>query len=186
MAGDARTPYGPGMERFVSYAAPDGGPEDAMAGEPAVRDAAAILARAEADDAAAEEARDRYSTQRVPTLEPDARIAPLLASDELVLAVRHGAAFDRRQSDRSSDAPLGLSGDLYVTSLRIVLIGRVTLSLGIQDIEEIGVSGERLILILRDGSSVAVQTGQPRLLRVEIGAARAQVRSSAALGRGSS
>ncbi|HEY5630371.1 MAG TPA: hypothetical protein VIR16_12765, partial [Candidatus Limnocylindrales bacterium] len=69
-------------------------------------------------------------------------------------------------------------------SLRIVLIGRVTLSLGLQDVEEIGVSGERLILILREGSSIAVQTGQPRLLRVEIGAARAQVRTSAAPGQG--
>ncbi|MHB8959719.1 MAG: hypothetical protein ACYDAN_08840 [Candidatus Limnocylindrales bacterium] len=164
------------MERFGSHAAPDGGPDDAMAAGPAVRDAAAILARAAADDTAANEARKRYRTQRMATLEPDARIAPQLGSDELVLAVRHGAVLDARGSIPGSDAPFGVAGDLYLTSLRIVVVGRAILSFDLRTIEEIGVSGERLILILRDGSSVSVQTGQPRLLRVEIGTALAGAR----------
>jgi hypothetical protein len=51
-------------------------------GTPALRDAAGILARAEADEAAADRARERYRTGAMATLAPDARIAPLLAPGE--------------------------------------------------------------------------------------------------------
>ena len=169
-------PYCSRMDRFRSHRAPDQGPDNATAGGPAVRDAAAILTRAAADAAAADEARERYRTERMATLEPDTRIAPLLDSDELLLAVRHAAVFDPRQSIPGSDEPLGLAGDLYLTSLRIVLVGRATLSLDLRDIEEIGVSGGCLILVMRDGSGVSVQAGQPRLLRVEISTALAAAR----------
>jgi len=164
------------MEQLGSHAALVGAPEDAMADEPAIRDAAAILARAAADEEAADQARDRYRTRPMIVLEPDERIAPLLATGEQVVAVRHGAVFDRRQSVPGSRVPIGVAGDLYVTSRRIVLVGRVILSLGLEEIEEVGLSGERLLLILRTGSSVTVEIGQPSLLRVEIGAARASAR----------
>src|SRR5450759_5251259 len=110
------------MARFGNHTAPDGGRVDAFADDAAIRDVAAILARVAADEAAADRARDRYRTQPMPVLEPDARIAPLLTPGEQVVAVRHGAVFDRRQSKPRLDIPVGVAGDLYVTARRLVLV----------------------------------------------------------------
>lgn len=164
------------VERFTSRAAAATEPDDKAAVGPAVLDARAILARAAADAAAADEARQQFLTEPLPSLEPDARIGPLLAPDERVLAVRQNAAIERRQATRDPDAPLGVAGGLYVTSLRVMLVGRVVLSFRLREIEEIGVAAERLILILAAGTSVSVQTAQPRLLRVQIATARAEAR----------
>ena len=109
-------------------------------------------------------------------LEPDARVAPLLTPDEHVLAVRRSVMLDRRQPQAGSDAPSGLAGDLYVTSRRLVLVGRLTLSFDLDEIEEAMLSGERLLLVLRDGQGASLAVAQPRLLRVEIAAARASAR----------
>jgi hypothetical protein len=141
-----------------------------------MRDAAEILARVSADEAAAGQARERYRTQTMPALEPDVRIAPLLATDEQVVAVRHSAQLDRRQPIPIPDAPLGLAGDLYLTSRRLVLVGRQTLSFDLGDIEEVGVSGERLLLVMCGGTGVSLDVAEPRLLRVEVATARALAR----------
>jgi hypothetical protein len=153
--------------------APDGCPED----EPAIRGAAEIVARVEADEAAADEARERYRTQAMPALEPDTRISPLLASDECVVAVRRSAQLDRRQPMPGWDAPPGLAGDLYLTSRRLVLVGRQVLSFDLGEIAEVGVSGERLLLVMCGGKGVSLDVAQPRLLRVEVAAARAFART---------
>ena len=165
------------MERSGSHAAPGSAPDLARADAPAVRDAAAIIARAEADEAAAGHARDRYRTRRMPALEPDARIAPLLNPNERVLAVRHGAIYDRRQSKPGSEVAVGVAGDVYVTSRRLVLVGRMTLSFGLPEIQEAVLSGERLLLVMGDGTGISLDVAQPRLLRVEIGTARAVART---------
>ena len=164
------------MERSEGDTAPGGAPRGAGAAAPSVRDASAIIARVHADEKAASQARDLYRTQRMQALEPDAGIAPLLAPEEQVLAVRHGAVFDRRQSTAGTDVRIGLNGSLYVTSQRLVLIGRLTLSFDLDDIEETVLSGEQLLLVMRDGTGVSLEVGQPRLLRVEIGTARAAAR----------
>ena len=177
MAVDSRSAYRPGMEQLDSPAAADGGLHDEIEGQPAVRDAAAILARAACDEAAARAARDRYRTQPMRVLEPDERIAPLLARDEPVVAVRRGAVFDRRQPRRGSGVPAGIAGALYLTARRLVLVGRVTLSIDLGVIEEVGLSGGRVVLVLRDGTGVLVEVPEPRLLRVEIAAARASAKS---------
>jgi hypothetical protein len=153
-------------------AAPFGSPAEA----PAIRDASAILARAGADEAAADLARERYRTQPMPALEPDDRIGPLLGADERVIAVRRSVQLDRRQPIPGWDVPLGLAGDLYLTSRRLVLVGRMTLDFNLEDIEEIGLSGGRLLLALRDGLGVSLDLEQPRMLRVEIATARAFAR----------
>ena len=145
-------------------------------GAAALRDAAGILARAEADEAAADRARARYRRQAMAALVPDVHIAPLLTSDEQVLAVRRSALLDRRQPHAGSDAPGGLAGDLYLTSRRLVLVGRLTLSFDLDEIEEALLSGERLLLVLRGGQGASLAVAQPRLLRVEIAAARASAR----------
>lgn len=164
------------MERFgrrkAQVTAPDEPPVDA----PAIRDASAILARAHADEAAADRARETYRTHPLPTLEPDAGIAPLLGPDERVVAVRRSAQLDRRQPVPGADAPLGLAGDLYLTCRRLVLVGRLVVSLDLGDIEEVGLSGERLLLALHDGQGMTIDVEQPRLLRVEVATARALAR----------
>jgi hypothetical protein len=109
----------------------------------------------------------------MPALEPDGRIAPLLDPDEHVVAVRRSAMFDRREPRLSSNAPAELAGDLYVTSLRLVLVGRLTLSFDLEEIEETVLSGERLLLVMSGGRGASLDVAQPRLLRVEIGTARA-------------
>jgi hypothetical protein len=164
------------VERFgrrkAQVTAPDASPADA----PAIRDASAILARAQADEAAAGRARDAYRTHPMPTLEPDDRIAPLLGPGERVVAIRHSAQLDRRQPTPGWEAPPGVAGDLYLTSRRLALVGRQTHSFDLGDIEEAGLSGERLLLALRDGQGVSLDVEQPRLLRVEIATARALAR----------
>jgi hypothetical protein len=164
------------MERIGSKAAPGSPPHDKRADAPSVRDAAEILARATADEAAAGQARARYRTQRMPVLEPDARIAPMLASDEHVLAVRRSVMLDRHPSRSWPDLPAGVGGDLYLTGRRLLFLGRVSQAFDLDEIEEVGLSGEHLLLVLRTGSSVALDVAGPRLLRVEIGSARAAAR----------
>lgn len=149
-------------------------------GAPALRVAAAILARATADEAAADAARERYRTQGMPPHDADERIAPLLLPDERVVAQRRAVAFDRRRPVGDSDAHAGVGGQLYVTSRRLVLVGRLTLSFELTEIEEAVLSGERLLLVFHDGTGVALDTEQPRLLRVEIAAARAYARGGSA------
>lgn len=162
-----------GMERTNWLRSARGSSDTAGAdGAPALRDATQILARAQADEAAADEARERYRTQPHAMLEPDARIAPLLAAGEHVVAVRRSALLDRREPAVGSDVPTGLAGDLYLTSRRLVLVGRLTLSFHLDEIEEAMLSGERLLLVMPGGQGASLDVAQPRLLRVEIAAAR--------------
>jgi hypothetical protein len=176
MASDRGDPYCRFMERIGSQAEPGSAPHDPRADAPAVRDAAAILARAAADEAAASQARERYRVEPLLALEPDARIAPLLAPGEHLLAVRRSVMLDRRPSRSGSDVPASIAGDLYLTARRLVLLGRIALSFDLDDIEETGLSGEHLLLVMRNGSCISLDAAEPRLLRVEIGSARAAAR----------
>lgn len=145
-----------------------------VAPEPeAVRDAGEILARAQADETAADLARARYRTEPIATLAPDERIRPLLVPDERVVAIRRSARLERRQPTAGVRATRGLAGTLYVTSRRIVLLGRASLSFGLGTIQEVLLSGERLLVVLRDGQGLMLEVQKPRLLRVELAAARA-------------
>jgi len=154
-----------------------GAARDAPHPAPALRDADAILARAVEDEAAARDARERFRERDIEPLEPDGRIAELLAPGEDVLAVRRAALFDRREPPiGGSGRPTspGLAGDLYVTSARLVLVGRTVLQYDLDAIREAVVSSERLLLTLCGGAGVTLAVDRPRLLRVEIGAARAR------------
>jgi len=177
MALRARAAYSRAMERtnWLRFGRGSSGAVGAD-GVPALRDAAQILALADADEAAADEARQRYRTQSMAALEPDARIAPLLRVGEHLVAVRRSAMLDRRQPALGSDASTDLGGDLYLTPRRLVLVGRRTLSFDLDGIEEVMLAGERLLLVMRDGVGASLSVAQPRLLRVEIAAARATAR----------
>ena len=139
----------------------------------AVRDAGETLARALADEAAADLARARYRTQAMAALPPDEQIGRLLVPGERVVAVRRSALLERRQPQPGARETGGLGGTLYVTSQRLVLVGRASLSFGLGAIQDVMLSGDRLLVVLRDGQGLTVHVQQPRLLRVELAAARA-------------
>jgi hypothetical protein len=147
----------------------------------ALRDASRILERVCADQAAAcdeeaaAEARARFRSEPMPCIPPDDAIAQMLGADERVLSVRREATIERRQGDPASSAG-GLAGDLYITSRRLVFRGRLALSIDLEDIDEAMLSGDRLLLVTRDGAGIAIDADRPRLLRVEIAAARAALR----------
>ena len=70
----------------------------------------------------------------------------------------------------------GLRGDLYLTSVRLMLLGRHEVGFDLDGIDEVMVCGEQLLLVMRDGTGIALDVELPRLLRVEIAAARAAAR----------
>jgi len=144
----------------------------------ALREAAEILARAQADEAAADRARASYRTRPMAALQPDEVIARLLTPGEQVVAIRRSAVLDRRQAIAGAPgAASGLAGDLYLTSRQLVLVGRRSVSFDLEEIDEAMLSGDQLLLVMRDGQGASLGVAQPRLLRVQIAAARALART---------
>lgn len=142
--------------------------DDAEA-EPALRDASAVVARAEADETAAAEARLRIEAEGLPILAADDAIAGELRGDESLHARRSPAMLNRL--DGAGTLP-GYAGTLYLTSRRLIHIGHVTFSVSLGQIEELSVVGERLLLTLSSGEGVSLDLTEPRLLRVMIGMSR--------------
>jgi hypothetical protein len=170
-------PYGTGVERTERRRRPPAVSDDMAAPNgSALRDAAEIVVRAQADEAAADEARERYRREAMAPLEPDRRIAPLLARGEAVLAVRRSAVLERRQPVAGTTTA-GPAGDLYLTSRRLVLLGRHTITIALGEVEEVMLAGERLLLVLRDGRGASLDVDRPRLLRVQLAVARAKERA---------
>lgn len=139
---------------------------------PALRDAATTVARVEADEAAALEARERYRTGALSSLEPDATVRRHLAPGELVHGLRTSAILKAPGDDRA----LGYGGTLYLTSVRLLHIGQVTVNVQLSDIVETSLAGERLLITLRDAEGVILDVDRPRLLRTEIAAAMREAR----------
>jgi hypothetical protein len=167
----------------------------------ALRDAADIVARTAADEADAIAARERYRTDGVGTIEPDPDIASRLGDNESLIEMRPGAMVGRALltgvggaagedgAGTASSAAQGveaLSGRLYLTTSRLLLLARpadrptdTELSVGLVDIDELACVGERLLVSLADGTGLTIDAGRPRLLRVQIAAARAASRGEA-------
>jgi hypothetical protein len=140
---------------------------------PAVPETEASPQVADTDEAAASEARVRYREHGVEPIEPDERIQALLAPGEQVIAVRCAVALDRRQTSAESPAIDSIRGDLYMTSARLVHVGPTIITFELDDIEDAALAGHRVLLLLRDGRAIALEVDRPRLLRVQIAAARA-------------
>ena len=138
----------------------------------ALRDAQRVAARISDDEAAADEERTRLSSQPLPHLADGIELAMRLRPDEVVHAMRPVAMLE------DSRAPLPSGGTLYVTSRRLVHVGGAEVrEVDLTDIAEIAVALERLLLVdLSDGSDLAIEVDQPRLLRVQLAAARAKAR----------
>jgi hypothetical protein len=122
----------------------------------------------EADRTEAEAARSRYRAVGVIPISPDPGIVGALDDGEWLVARRPSVRIDRRHH---GDA-LPPCGDLYVTSDRVLLVGQGSLSIPLDDIEDAAPLRGALVLFLRGGAAVTVETDRPRLLRVQIAAAR--------------
>ncbi len=125
-----------------------------------------------ADFEAADLVRRRPGNRRA--LVPDPQVAGLLAPGELVLASRAGVLLDQRAPRREEpDAvPDGVSGDLYITSDRLLHISAVIVEVPLGVILEAIITTDTLWLLLAGGGSCAVRVPDPAVLRVELAAAR--------------
>lgn len=144
--------------------------------EAALRDAEKIADRIASDEAAASEARQAYQAEGLPVLEPDGAASAFLQPGEVLHAVHESALLeDPGWTDRATH-PRG--GTLYLTSERLVHTGVESSELSLAAIDEMGIGLERLVLVrLRDGSDMAIEVDQPRLLRVQLAAAIAAQRA---------
>jgi hypothetical protein len=140
----------------------------------ALRDAAALLERAMADEEAAREARRRYRSSGIPAIEPEPEVRPHLLDGEQLLAVRTSALLEHAVP---TDGQFGSGGRLYLTTLRLLHLGQAVFGLELTQIDEQALAGERLLLRLRDGAGIALEVPEPRLLRVQIAAALAAARA---------
>jgi hypothetical protein len=140
----------------------------------ALRDAQQVAARVSADEAAADAERTRLAREPLPNLSDGIESRMRLRPDELVHAIRHTALLE----DGQRPHPEG--GTLYLTSRRLVHAGLELREINLVDITETAVALERLLLVdLADGSDLAIEVDQPRLLRVQLAAARAAARERA-------
>lgn len=140
----------------------------------AERDADAIVARARQDECSALDLRRRLRTGALATIEPDDRIRDLLGSGEQVIAVRDAAVVERHPTT-AAETPRVVR--LYVTTTRLVLLGSAPWSIPLDQIDELAVAGEQALVTLVDGQGICLDAGSPRLLRVQIAAVRAGLRT---------
>src|SRR3954471_12295658 len=141
--------------------------EEGGADDPAVRDAAAIVERAAEDEVAAAEARARFRRDGLSAVAPDDAIAAILRPGERVVSIRPGTVAERHISDGSVEH---VSGRLYLTTERLVLLGAAPAEIGLADVTELSLAGERLLVSVVGGGGLMVDAGSPRLLRTEIAA----------------
>jgi hypothetical protein len=134
----------------------------------ALRDAAEILALVEADEQAAVRARRELRDGGLPRMLPHPEIEALLEPGETVVEVRTAVVLERHVRDLPAETA---SGRLYLTSRRLVLVGRRTIDACLVDVEELSLAAERLLVTLRDGTGLSLDAGRPRLLRVQVAAA---------------
>ena len=141
---------------------------------PGIRDAEEILLRAREDELDAVEARVRYRADGLPTLEADGAVVEQLRPGETIVDERQSTAISLHIRN---DGFEHFAGRLYLTTQRLLLVGHFPLDVELGEIDELALAGERLLVTLRDGSGLSIDTSRPRLLRVQIAAALAAGRS---------
>ena len=148
-----------------------------------------VLEEAALDQAAADEARDRFRRDGIAPLRPDDRIDHLLTQGEDLIAVHRAALVDPRESS-FGPALAGrktLAGDLCITSRRVLVTAspdcRLSLAFDLEAVEDGVIAGDRLLLVLGGGQGLALRVAQPRLLWAEIAAARSAARAGNATTR---
>lgn len=129
------------------------------------------------DEASAQAARERLRGEGIIPIEPDSLIGAVLAPRELVVAARRSALLERRSEER--DQARALEGSLYVTTQRLLHLGRVQVECPLVDIREAIVAGGDLMLLVGQGRGMTIWVDDPSVLRVEIAAAREAARRDA-------
>jgi hypothetical protein len=146
--------------------------EDSLAigldGSPGIRDAEEILIRVRQDEREAFEARERYRTDGLPTLDPDDQVADHISPGETVVAVRKSTVLSRPLRGEGTEET---AGTLYLTNQRLLVLGHSRVAIELGQIDELAIAGERLLVTLIDGTGVSIDADRPRLLRVQIAAA---------------
>ncbi len=121
------------------------------------------------DDALATAARARYRQDGIVGIEPDTGMRSALEGDEQLLAVRQNASVERL-----SDGATPISGRLAITTERIfVLDGRSDTLATLDELDDVTLVSDRLLVMLTSGAGFRINAPQPKLLRVELAAARA-------------
>jgi len=163
------TPASDAVPEVASQAPPDA---------TSLRDAQRIAERIVRDETLADEARERYRTAGLPELEPSALLGMLKAGERLHAVHRMAMLEVGWRGATGADPNLPHGGTLYVTSQRLVHRGTEDGTWSFGEIDEMAVALERLLLVrMRDGSDLAIEVDQPRLLRVQLAAALAASRS---------
>jgi len=133
-----------------------------------------FLTKAAEDEAAAACARARYRKSGMEPLAADPQVRERLRPGEQVLAVWRNVAVDRLPAPDEVVAPAVATGDLHLTSTRLLhLSGGPGRSIELDDIGDATVAGERILLTMRHGQGIIIGADQPRLARVQLSAARA-------------
>lgn len=145
-------------------------PRDAPWVDERQRTAGAHAHRGLDEEAAADDARRALRTAGIVPIEPDARVATMLEPDERVLTLRRAVFVAGGSSP--DERPIG-RGDLYVTDRRLLLLADPLLSVCLEGILEAEVRDRRLLLRIDNADGLSVEVDDPRVLRVQIGAARA-------------
>jgi hypothetical protein len=130
----------------------------------------ALLARAERDEQAARDARERYRTTPMQPIPVDAELAAHLEPGEHLLATRSTSLLQDCVPSDPADCPPS-SGAIHLTDRRLLQVGPTSTTIELSLIEELSLAGERLLLALRDGRGFTIELPRPRLFRVEVAAA---------------
>ena len=128
------------------------------------------------DEEAARLAREQYREGGLPVLQPDASITPLLVDGEQVVGWRPEAGLSR--VDETTHAVVRDEGPLYVTSDRLLHLGRETTSLPLAEIAELAMADDRILVTMSGSRGLMLDVAAPRQFRVLLAAAR-----TAAVGR---
>jgi hypothetical protein len=135
---------------------------------------AASSARRAADESASWTARQAYDRDGLPEMAADELIAGHLLPGEKVHAAHARVVLN--DVGRPTGVP-GHGGSLYLTSARVVHVSQIVVSVRLRDIEELAIAGDRLLLSTETGDGMSLDAPQPRLLRVQIAAARTAART---------
>lgn len=124
------------------------------------------------DELLASAARALYLTSKIKAIEADGPLRSLLAVDEELLAARDGVSVEHVPGDGQT----ALTGRLAVTSARVMLINHKPVTLAtLGELDEVNLVADRLLLMTASGGGFTIRAGRPRLLRVQLAAARAGV-----------
>ena len=143
--------------------------------QPAVRDARAIADRIAADEAAADEERDRLRDRPSAHLEPDPEVVALLETGESLIASARALL---RDDPPGGEATWGVVRAL-LTTRRVLFLGPIeVLDLRLRNIDEVAVVGERLLVIAHAGGrETRLDIDHPRVFRVRLAHAAAMERA---------